>query len=102
MTASDFGEGERFLGGADVTTNGSGDATINESVNTTGVPSGWFITATATDPNGNSSEFSQCSAIAGSTIVTNTNNDGAGSLRDALDFANVNPGTDTITFDIDA
>ncbi len=100
--SSDFGEGERFLGGADVTTNGSGDATINESVNTTGISAGWFITATATDPSGNSSEFSQCNPIAGSSIVTNTNNDGAGSLRDALDFANVSPGTDTITFDIDA
>jgi hypothetical protein len=32
-------------------------------------------------------------------IVTNTNNDGAGSLREAIDDANNNPGPDTITFD---
>ncbi|MGB7323311.1 MAG: right-handed parallel beta-helix repeat-containing protein [Rubripirellula sp.] len=33
-------------------------------------------------------------------VVTNTNDSGAGSLRAAIEFANSNPGADTITFDI--
>jgi len=33
-------------------------------------------------------------------IVTNTNDSGSGSLRDAIQFANSNPGADTITFAI--
>ncbi len=33
-------------------------------------------------------------------VVTNTNNTGAGSLRDAINCANSTPGHDTITFDI--
>jgi hypothetical protein len=36
-----------------------------------------------------------------SLVVTNTNDSGPGSLRQAILNANANPGTDTITFDID-
>jgi len=32
-------------------------------------------------------------------VVTNTNNSGKGSLRQAINSANTNPGADTITFD---
>jgi hypothetical protein len=35
-------------------------------------------------------------------LVTNTNNDGAGSLHQAILDANANPGYDTIEFDIGA
>jgi hypothetical protein len=35
-----------------------------------------------------------------SFVVTNTNNHGAGSLREAINNANATPGTDTITFNI--
>lgn len=56
---SDHGEGELFLGTQQVTTDAGGDATIN--VTLAGQPEeGSWITATATDPNGNSSEFSRC------------------------------------------
>ena len=55
---SDFGEGQTFLGFVNVTTNGSGDAAFNP---TFPIPGGQtVITATATDPNNNTSEFSQC------------------------------------------
>jgi hypothetical protein len=54
-----FGEGQTFIGSTTVTTDGSGNTSFSVS---TGSPtaSGQFITATATDPDGNTSEFSQC------------------------------------------
>ncbi|HKI21696.1 MAG TPA: right-handed parallel beta-helix repeat-containing protein, partial [Isosphaeraceae bacterium] len=55
--ASGYGQGQTFLTFADVTTDGSGTASF--SVQTpTAVAAGLFISATATDPNGNTSEFS--------------------------------------------
>lgn len=54
---SSYGEGQRFLGSAIVTTDGFGNAVIN-TVLATGSVVGEYITATATDPAGNTSEFS--------------------------------------------
>ncbi len=66
---SDFGEGETFIGSAEVTTDGNGDASFNV-VLPTGVPDGQLITATATDDVGdplfvlaNTSEFSECITV---------------------------------------
>jgi Thrombospondin type 3 repeat len=57
---SGFGEGATFLGSLTKTTDGSGNVSFtNESVPTGGT-GGQQITATATDPNGNTSEFSVC------------------------------------------
>ena len=65
---------------------------------------GEFVTATATDPANNTSEFSACVAVAAGAAtftVTNTNDSGAGSLRQAITDANANAGqTDTIAFNI--
>ncbi len=59
---SGYGEGKRFLGSATITTDAGGniafDLTFANSVLPTEV-----ITATATDPAGNTSEFSQCSTM---------------------------------------
>jgi len=55
---SGHGEGERFLGSTTVMTDGDGDASFSVTFPET-VP-GEFITATATDPDNNTSEFSQC------------------------------------------
>lgn len=97
---SGFGEGERFLGFASVTTDGSGNANFSVSLAVT-VPAGQFITATATDPNGNTSEFSQARIVTVSLFtVTNTSDSGPGSLRQTILYANSNPGLDTITFNI--
>jgi len=61
------GEGEGFLGSTTVMTNGSGNASFSIAFPQT-VPPGRFITATATDPGGNTSEFSGCiQATAGPT-----------------------------------
>jgi hypothetical protein len=55
--ASGYGEGQVYLGAAQVTTDGSGNATI-ETTLPLSVTLGHVITATATDPSGNTSEFS--------------------------------------------
>ena len=52
-----FGEGQTFLGASNVTTNVNGVVDFTVPLDLSG-PAGQFITATATDPNGNTSEFS--------------------------------------------
>jgi CSLREA domain-containing protein len=56
---SGYGEGETFIGATNVTTNGSGNVSFNVEF---AFPAsvGQYVTATATDPNNNTSEFSQC------------------------------------------
>jgi hypothetical protein len=51
------GQGQFYLGTASVTTSGSGNATF-AFTNTTGNYSGQYLTATATDPFGDTSDFS--------------------------------------------
>jgi uncharacterized repeat protein (TIGR01451 family)/CSLREA domain-containing protein len=53
------GEGQTFIGSTSVMTDGSGDASFSLMLGTLGP----FITATATDPDGNTSEFSDCIAV---------------------------------------
>ena len=55
-----FGEGKTYLGSLDQTTNGSGNLSFSAAF---AVPSGQIATATATDPSGNTSEFSQCAFV---------------------------------------
>jgi hypothetical protein len=54
---SNYGEGETFLGSESVTTNESGFTDISHTLSSQ-LPVGQFVTATATDPNNNTSEFS--------------------------------------------
>ena len=54
---SGFGEGETFLGSTTSTTDGSGNTNFTAIFP---VPLGDIVTATATDPNNNTSEFSAC------------------------------------------
>jgi hypothetical protein len=58
--ASGFGEGARRIGSTNVTTNGTGDTTFNVAF-APALAANQVVTATATDPSGNTSEFSQCS-----------------------------------------
>jgi hypothetical protein len=55
---SGAGQGQTLLGTETVTTDGSGDATFSFSF-TTPSTTGQFVSATATDPLGNTSEFAQ-------------------------------------------
>lgn len=98
------GEGQQYLGSASVSTDAGGNATINASVAAT--LTGRFVTATATDPDGNTSEFSKCVeatvTVPGSNFVVTTTNDfGQGSLRQAILDANaaITAG-DKITFNL--
>ena len=56
---SGYGEGARFIGALTVTTNPQGDAQFKLKFSAA-VSAGQFITATATDAAGNTSEFSAC------------------------------------------
>ncbi len=84
---SGFGEGLTPLGSASVTTNASGTATLPFFA----APAGQVVTATATSSNGDTSEFSACATVPlgpATFTVTNTNDSGAGSLRQAILDAN--------------
>ena len=115
------GEGETFLGFTDVTTDGSGNVSFAVTFTAT-VSTSQFITATATDSNNNTSEFSQCISVAGSsttrltptpeapgaTFTVNSTDDADDgtcdathcSLREAINTANNTSGTDTIAFNL--
>ncbi len=89
---------------ANVTTDASGNGSFTATFSTV-VPTGYFISATATNlATGDTSEFSK-DLVVGSFLVTNTNDSGPGSLREAIYDANTlgygtaaNP--DLIAFDI--
>jgi hypothetical protein len=76
---SGFGEGETFIGSTNVLT-GANCTNVFTATLPVGVPEGLVLTATATDPNNNTSEFSRCVPIAGPapfriTAITRTGND---------------------------
>ncbi len=58
--ASNYGEGFRYLGSFDVTTNASGNASFSQTW-PVGIPNGSDVSATATELNNSTSEFSLCS-----------------------------------------
>ena len=59
------------------------------------------VAATQPDPNAaNNIAAASADVSSGTLVVTNTSDTGAGSLRQAIDDANGNPGLDIITFNI--
>lgn len=99
------GEGEFYLGSINVTTDGTGNAAFAVTF-PAGLP-GRNLCATATDPHGNTSEFGPVLAALSTTppatfTVSNTNDSGPGSLRQAMLDANaaVTAGSDRIHFAI--
>ncbi len=64
-----------------------------------GTPEGVMITATATDDQGTTSEFSRAFSLQ-NLVVTHGGDQGIGSLRHALQKANEQAGPDTILFNI--
>ena len=97
---SGFGEGAIYVGSTTVNTDIFGNANFNLT-DITGAHTGdtYAATATGSSPPQDTSEFSQdVVAQPESTVVNNADN-GPGSLRNAINFANANPGT-TISFSI--
>lgn len=101
------GEGRTFVGTFDVTTNASGDYSFTKTVTGVAVVAGEVITATAIRKSApyDTSEFSACrtaTALTGVTdfTVTNANDSGTGSLRQAIINANANPDLSQIKFNI--
>jgi CSLREA domain-containing protein len=64
--ASGYGPGQRPLGASTVMTDAGGNVAIATTL--AGPATGPWITATATDPAGNTSEFSACLAVPGPTV----------------------------------
>ena len=61
-TCDPSGQGQDFLGSTLTTTDGSGNAIFSGAF-VEALPSGEVVTATVTDPNGNTSQFSACKSI---------------------------------------
>ena len=59
---SGYGEGQAYLGFTEVTTDASGNADFSTLL-AGGVAAGQFAAVTASDPNGNTSEFSACATV---------------------------------------
>lgn len=111
VDASGFGEGETYLGTANIQTNAAGraDFVVPLLVN---LPAGAIISATVTDSLGNTSQFSRRLAVgdvlSSGIFVVNSNDDvddGSAnaahtSLREALHAANNHPGPSEIRFAI--
>jgi len=100
------GEGRTWFGGLSATTTPAGLIDFSNGLTFlgVGVPVGSAVTTIATNSGGSTSEFSACVTVTIGALtftVTNTNDSGAGSLRQALLNANANAGfTDTIAFNI--
>ena len=106
-----FGQAERYLASTTLTTDGSGDASFN-LVFAAATSLGEFVAATATDPQGFTSELSAATLVSGPiTLTANSTNDaidanpgdgvvddggGNATLRAAIMEANALAGDDTI------
>ncbi len=104
--ASGFGEGETYLQTVTVTTDIYGYGGLTQQL-AAPLPDAAFLTATATAPNGDTSEFSNCVGAVDALVVNTTADtddqacdlDGC-SLREAINAANTKLEIDMIVFAI--
>ena len=99
---SGTGEGAVFMASGVTATNGAGVAnSFQLQALGDAIPPGTAITATVTDPDGNTSEFSPCIFVdPAGFAVTNTDDAGPGSLRQAILDTNASAGVNTVSFAI--
>ncbi len=71
---SGFGEGEIYRASTTATTDSAGQGTFAPTFSVP-VPAGDYTTATATDPAGNTSEFSACEQVGGTSSITSPGDD---------------------------
>lgn len=103
--ASGYGEGQFYMESITITTDEFGNAGFSHLMI---IPAGaQFVTLTATDPDGNTSEFSNCEAAVAATVVNSVDDATDGvcdlthcSLREAIDLANAASDTSLIVFGI--
>jgi CSLREA domain-containing protein len=103
------GEGKKFVGFTNVITDASGNAPLSVNIASASFD-GPYLTATATDPANNTSEFSNCVTALGFSYTVNSAADtddgsctfaaGGCTLREAINAANSNPEANGIKFDI--
>ena len=101
--ADSLGEGQSFVGFNSYTTNDStiGNAVVNlGSASALGVAAGDQLVLTATDVNDNTSEFSTPIQVTNTLVVSNTNDSGSGSLRQAILDADADTTPNTIVFNM--
>jgi hypothetical protein len=91
-----FGEGQRYLGAATVTTDANGDVHYYTVTVPGASVAGEVISATATDPDGNTSEFSGNRAPTASAGGPYAISEGAGVMLDAS--ASADPDFDALTY----
>jgi hypothetical protein len=82
---SGFGQGERYLDTAAVTTDSGGQADFTVTLNQE-VDPGQFITATATDPQGNTSTFSNCQEVTAGVAPSQAGTGRVSTVSSALGF----------------
>lgn len=89
---SGYGEGRNYLGSTDVTTDGAGMGSFDVTLPAQ-TPDGWWVTGTATDPAGNTSEFSACvqsiNTPVGSNVAVTPVDPGSGQSPVTLTFDNI-------------
>ena len=88
---SGYGEGQRYLGSTTATTSAGGNVVFSVTL-AAAVSAGEFITATATSPTGNTSEFSM--AIGTDTLVVDTTSDASNGTVTSIAALLANRGAD--------